>query len=549
MYQDAVSRYVAQGYSQKQVDEAIKKQYAGNTTVISNVDSFSKNNNFMKVAGTNEVISKARADEINKNLEEGLKYSPEKFSTKEAFLAAYGNNKSTAELAYLNAYYDKSAKAKTAGLTASVADVTEIAADNKTVEFKDAIKDEALANEKKFTALTDEEVDKANKMFSDLANMDTEFSAEYEEMKASLNEAAQESQNVYNQIKSFADKQYSMALDELAKRKAGMSSGVASKLSGSGVSSATIANAMAEIRNNPQYAKEENDVTNNYVTSLQNAINSFTNIQNTLNNSKASNTANALALKQYIATQKDKLNESISTIKKEGIKAIYDPAINAEAAIRAKTQEEEVKYSANEAEASNYRNSNTEMRKNTLWDKLYSADNSIDRGKIPSDVWDKAAAMDSLVDARIYLNNYLKNNATTTGGTNTGGGTTSTASTSTTKTTPTTKTSTTTPTGKTETGGGTTTPTTKPTATTTTTPVKGAVKPTTQTGTVDKLVKSILDTMPIDTEFYAFNARLNSIKRELEKRNAISPTEQAIIDAYLTPGTAQLIYQKWQKKK
>ena len=446
-------------------------------------------------------------------------------------------------MAYLNAYYDKSGKANTAVLSTSVKDVTEIASDNKTGEFKDAIKDEALANEKKFTALTNEEIDKANQMIADLTAMDTEYSAEYAEMKASLDAAAAESQNVYNQIKEFSDKQYSMALDELAKRKAGMSSGVASKLSGSGVSSATVANAMAEIRNNPQYAKEENDITNNYVTSLQNAINSFTNIQNTINNSKASNTANAQALSRYLAEQKDKLNESISTIKKEGIKAIYDPAINAEAAIRAKTQEEEVKYTANEAESANYRNSNTEMRKNTLWDKLYSADNSIDRGKIPADVWDKAAAMDSLVDARIYLNNYLKNNSTsttgsTTGGTTTGTGTTSPTKTSTTtgKTTnPTSTTSTTKPTETTKTGGGTTANT--------------AVKPTTQTGTVDKLVKSILDTMPTTTEFYTFNARLNSIKRELQNRNVISPTEQAILDAYLTPGTAKLIYEKWQRKK
>lgn len=540
MYQDTVTRYLAQGYTQKQVDEAIKKQYAGNVTVTSNVDTFSKNNSFMKVAGTNEVIAKTRADEITRNLEEWRKYSPASFTTKEAFLKAYGNNKSAAELAYLNAYWEKVAPSKTAAIDSAVTDVGNLASDNKTEWIKDAIEDEAIANDKKFTALTENEIDFANKQIDELKNFTDEGAEDYEEIRASLNAAASEAQNVYNQIKEFSNKQYEMALDELAKRKAWMSSWAASKLSGSWVSSATIANAMAEIRNNPAYAKEENDITQNYVTSLNNAINSFTNITNTINNSKAANTAQATELKKYFQSEKQKLESAVKTIQQDGIKAIYDPTINMEAAIRGKVQEEEVKYSANEAESANYRNANTEMRKNMLWDKMYTADNSLDRGKIPQDVWDKAAAMDSVVDARIYLNNYLKNNSTTS------------TSTSTT----------------TSTGNKTTVPTTNKTSTsktntTTSTPNKtvtdkaNANAATKQVEapnikfnkTVDNTFKQYLATLPKTVTYEQFQRKVAEINAVVQSNSGISASEKAIMAVYANPKNSKYVYDNWKAKQ
>ena len=316
-----------------------------------------ENSTDYKIPGTEFAINGAKAKLMLNHLNEGAKYAPDKFKDEAAFLAAYGAGKPANEVAFLKHYYATKFKkgaqgaagtgtpsaivsgnmpsasgANAAGTGTSAigkpmeaydygkatAAVAEGAKDSEFNDItSDAFGDEAKTTAAKFTELEAAELKHNNEVMDLYGKLDDETRAAYEKEAAEFERLSTEARSMYGQIKEFQDTIYKGALDEMAKRQAGQASAISGKLSGAGISDATVANAMAEIRNSPKYAAEQNAIVTNYVNNLNGTVEKYNSILSGLASNRIGLTEKGAEFKKGLIGARDALMRKVTDIKKE----------------------------------------------------------------------------------------------------------------------------------------------------------------------------------------------------------------------------------------
>lgn len=297
------------------------------------------------------------------------------------------------------------------GANENVSTVQDIANDvgyneSTTDKFGDYAQAVNAQTEAKLSAQRDEN-DAVNKMYNQL---DEESRKKFAEVDEIYNKQIAEANTQYSALKEFAKKAYDQAQTALGSRRAGQMSEVSGKLSGSGVSASMIANAMAEVRNNPAMAEEEAKLTKNYTDTLSGTVTTFDNLlQKAATNKSANTSAEKNFIKEIIAKRAEALGK-LTDIKKSGIDAAFKPAVEAAETVAKASVEEENKTKKSVYEQREYESASEDVRMDKLQDSLFEFTDA-DRGFITSDDLRKAAGMSSKAAAKQYLANLAKTRA------------------------------------------------------------------------------------------------------------------------------------------
>lgn len=240
--------------------------------------------------------------------------------------------------------------------------------------------------------------------------LDDESKARYKEFDDAFKKQNEDLQGKYSELQTFLKTAYEQSSKALGQRRAGQMSDVAGKLSGAGVSSSMLANALSEIRNNPALQQEEANITKQYMDGLSSQVTTFNSALSALNQNRSSLSDKELAFAKDLVAQRKAALEKITAIKKEGIDAIFKPAIETQAEVRKAATDEEMKTKKSVYSQREYEGAPENVRMDRLQDSLfqYGSDYAgFDRSKLSAEDLKKAAQMSSFAEAKQYLANRI----------------------------------------------------------------------------------------------------------------------------------------------
>lgn len=177
-------------------------------------------------------------------------------------------------------------------------------------------------------------------------------------------------QSQYEKIKKFLEENYGQNVDSLNKRRAGQMSEVTDKLSGSGVTGAALANASAEVRNNPALAAEEAKLKNDYVTTLSSQINTFNSILSGLNTNRSNLSTAQLNYARDIVSKINELKQKVTDIKTAGVTEAFKPVIGTADGVSQAASDAEMKTKKSVYDQQEYEKSSQDVRQDRLQDSL-----------------------------------------------------------------------------------------------------------------------------------------------------------------------------------